>query len=106
MNDVHLPEILKPRWRGVIHQYAFFVAVILGAALVVAADGGRARIAALETTAERVERFRLVHEDAVRDLRQMIAQARASGYDHDAIDHAIRRARDSVRRFGRLASVE
>jgi hemolysin III len=45
MTDV--PEILKPRWRGVLHQYAFFVAVILGAALVVAAEGGRARVAAL-----------------------------------------------------------
>jgi hemolysin III len=45
MTDV--PEILKPRWRGVLHQYAFFVAVILGAALVIAAEGGRARVAAL-----------------------------------------------------------
>jgi hypothetical protein len=56
----------------------------------------------LQTTAERVERFRLMHEDAVRDLRQKIAQARASGYDHDEIDSAIQRARDSVRRFSRL----
>lgn len=63
-------------------------------------------IETLVTTAERVERFRLVHEDAVRDLRDMIAQARAAGYDHDEIDRAIRRARDSVRRFGRLSSVE
>jgi hemolysin III len=45
MTDV--PEILKPRLRGVLHQYAFFVAVVAGAALVIAADGGRARIAAL-----------------------------------------------------------
>jgi uncharacterized protein (UPF0335 family) len=56
----------------------------------------------LQTTAERVERFRLMHEDAVRDLRHMIAQARASGFDHDDIDSAIQRARDSVRRFSRL----
>ena len=42
-----VPEILKPRWRGVLHQYSFFVAVVLGAALVIAADGGRARVAAL-----------------------------------------------------------
>jgi uncharacterized protein (UPF0335 family) len=56
----------------------------------------------LQTTAERVERFRLMHEDAVRDLRDKIAQARAAGYDHDAIDTAIQRARDSVRRFSRL----
>jgi uncharacterized protein (UPF0335 family) len=63
-------------------------------------------IPTLETTAERVERFRLVHEDAVRDLRELIAQARAAGYDHDEIDHAIRRARESVKRFGRLSAVE
>ena len=56
----------------------------------------------LQTTAERVERFRLMHEDAVRDLRHKIAQARASGFDHDEIDSAIQRARDSVRRFSRL----
>ena len=63
-------------------------------------------ISTLETTAERVERFRMVHEDAVRDLRELLAQARAAGYDHDEIDHAIRRARESVRRFGRLPTVE
>ena len=58
----------------------------------------------LLTTAERVERFRLMHEDAVKDLREKIAQARAAGYDHDEIDKAIRRARESVRRFNRLPS--
>ena len=63
-------------------------------------------LATLETTAERVERFRLIHEDAVRDLRELIAQARTAGYEHDEIDHAIRRARESVKRFGRLSSVE
>jgi hypothetical protein len=56
----------------------------------------------LQTTAERVERFRLMHEDAVRDLRAKIAKARAAGYDHDQIDSAIQRARDSVKRFSRL----
>jgi uncharacterized protein (UPF0335 family) len=56
----------------------------------------------LQTTAERVERFRLMHEDAVRDLRDKIAKARAAGHDHDEIDTAIQRARDSVRRFSRL----
>lgn len=45
--SIDVPEILKPRWRGVLHQYAFFVAVVLGAALVIAAEGGRARVAAL-----------------------------------------------------------
>ncbi len=59
-------------------------------------------LARLETTAERVERFRLVHDDAVRDLRDQVALARAAGHDHDAIDHAIRRARESVGRFSRL----
>ena len=56
----------------------------------------------LEVTAERVERFRAIHEDAVRDLKQKIADARAAGYDHDDIDSRIRRARDSVRRFARM----
>ena len=60
----------------------------------------------LQITAERVERFRLMHEDAVRDLRSMAAKARAEGYDHGDIDQAIRRARDSVGRFSRLSSVD
>ena len=46
MTDVSIPEVLKPRWRGVLHQYAFFVAVILGSLLVLFADGPRARVAA------------------------------------------------------------
>jgi hemolysin III len=41
-----LPDSAKPRLRGVIHQYAFFVALVLGAALVVLAPDGRARLAA------------------------------------------------------------
>ena len=36
----------KPRLRGVLHQYAFFVALALGAALILAAPGGRERVAA------------------------------------------------------------
>ena len=60
----------------------------------------------LRITAERVERFRLMHEDAVRDLRTMAAKARAEGHSHADIDHAIRRARDSVGRFSRLPTVE
>ena len=39
--------LVKPRMRGVLHQYAFFVSVVLGAALVIVAPGGRARLAAL-----------------------------------------------------------
>jgi uncharacterized protein (UPF0335 family) len=60
------------------------------------------RIAQLQVTAERVERFRWMHEDAVRDLRSVVAKARAEGYGHADIDNAIRRARDSVGRFSRL----
>jgi len=36
----------KPRLRGVCHQWAFFVSVVLGAALVVSAPAGVARLAA------------------------------------------------------------
>jgi uncharacterized protein (UPF0335 family) len=56
----------------------------------------------LQTTAERVERFRMIYEDAVRDLRDQVADARSKGLEHDEIDQAIRRARDSVKRFARL----
>ena len=56
----------------------------------------------LQTTAERVERFRMISEDAVRDLREQVADARGKGYEHDEIDQSIRRARDSVKRFARL----
>src|SRR4051812_50189313 len=38
--------LAKPRMRGVLHQYAFFVSVVLGAALVILAGDGRARVAA------------------------------------------------------------
>jgi hemolysin III len=40
------PELQKPRLRGVSHQWAFFVSVALGAALVVLAPPGEPRIAA------------------------------------------------------------
>jgi len=38
--------LVKPRLRGVFHQYAFFVSLIAGGALVAAASSGRARLAA------------------------------------------------------------
>ena len=60
----------------------------------------------LQITAERVERFRAIHEDAVRDLRDKIADARAAGFDHEQIDSRIREARDSVRRFQRMTSTD
>jgi hemolysin III len=37
---------LKPRLRGVSHQYAFFVSLACGVGLILAASGGRARLAA------------------------------------------------------------
>jgi hemolysin III len=37
----------RPRLRGVIHQYAFFVAIVLGAALVAGADGTSGRTGAV-----------------------------------------------------------
>jgi hemolysin III len=42
-----LPQIpaVKPRLRGVLHQWAFFVSVVLGAVLVVLAPAGRATLA-------------------------------------------------------------
>jgi hemolysin III len=37
---------VKPRLRGVSHQYAFFVSLACGAALIAAASGGKARLVA------------------------------------------------------------
>jgi hemolysin III len=37
---------LKPSMRGVLHQYAFFVSLVLGAAIVILAPDGKARLAA------------------------------------------------------------
>ncbi len=39
-------DLGKPRLRGVWHQWAFYVSLALGAALVVAAEGGQPRLAA------------------------------------------------------------
>ncbi|HEV2074745.1 MAG TPA: hemolysin III family protein [Thermoleophilaceae bacterium] len=41
-----LPEVSKPRLRGVSHQWAFLVSVVIGAALVLSAPGPRATVAA------------------------------------------------------------
>jgi len=38
--------LVKPRLRGVLHQYAFYISLVCGAALVLAAADGRARLAA------------------------------------------------------------
>lgn len=40
------PSSVKPRWRGRIHEVAFFVSIPAGAALVALADGWAPRIAA------------------------------------------------------------
>jgi hemolysin III len=46
-----LPQLVKPRLRGVLHQYAFFVSVVLGAALVIAAPDGAKLAATIYTFA-------------------------------------------------------
>jgi hemolysin III len=40
------PAPLRPSLRGVSHQYAFFVSIACGVGLILAASGGRARVAA------------------------------------------------------------
>ncbi len=40
------PEPVKPRLRGVSHEYAFFVSLACGVALILGASDGRARLAA------------------------------------------------------------
>jgi hemolysin III len=40
-------ERVKPRLRGVFHELAFYVALVLGALLVTTAEAGRARLAAV-----------------------------------------------------------
>ena len=42
-----MDKLVKPRFRGVSHQWAFFVALAAGVALVIAAPSGRATLAAL-----------------------------------------------------------
>ncbi|HXB17176.1 MAG TPA: hemolysin III family protein [Solirubrobacteraceae bacterium] len=44
--DSDIVAKIKPRLRGVSHEYAFFVSIALGIALVAAAPDGRARLAA------------------------------------------------------------
>jgi hemolysin III len=44
-NLVAALPLVKPRMRGVLHQYAFFVSVALGIALVIVAGGGRPLVA-------------------------------------------------------------
>jgi hemolysin III len=41
-----LPAPVRPSLRGVSHQYAFFVSIACGVGLILAASGGRARVAA------------------------------------------------------------
>jgi hemolysin III len=46
MVDVPTPPPVKPRLRGVLHEYAFFVSLVAGPALVLLAGPGRERLAA------------------------------------------------------------
>ncbi|HUB72768.1 MAG TPA: hemolysin III family protein [Solirubrobacteraceae bacterium] len=46
MNVVPAGAAVKPSMRGVLHEYAFFVSLGCGVALILAASGGRARLAA------------------------------------------------------------
>jgi len=51
VRSVEIPALaakapVKPRLRGVSHQYAFFISVGCGVGLILAASGGRARLAA------------------------------------------------------------
>jgi hemolysin III len=45
MGDAGLTALIKPRLRGVLHQWAFFVAIAAGTAIVIAAPAGRAKLA-------------------------------------------------------------
>jgi hemolysin III len=42
-----IPTRVKPRLRGVFHEGAFYIAIVLGAVLVVTAHEGRARVSAI-----------------------------------------------------------
>src|SRR6266571_1107968 len=44
--DLASDEPVKPRLRGVLHEYAFFVSLVCGVGLILAASDGRARVAA------------------------------------------------------------
>ncbi len=46
MNAGGISAAVKPRLRGVSHQYAFFVSLACGVGLILAASDGRARVAA------------------------------------------------------------
>ncbi len=45
-DTLRLPTPVKPKLRGVSHEYAFFVSLACGVVLILAASGGRARLAA------------------------------------------------------------
>jgi hemolysin III len=73
------PVLAKPRFRGVSHQWAFFVSLALGLGLVLAASGGReiaataiyaASVAALLGTSALYHRVDWVREGARRWMRR------------------------------------
>ena len=45
-DPLRLPAPVKPKLRGVSHEYAFFVSLACGVALILATSGGKARLAA------------------------------------------------------------
>jgi hemolysin III len=55
--EPQLPEAVRPRFRGVLHQWAFVVAIPLGIVLVALAEGARQRIAATVFAAAVVAMF-------------------------------------------------
>jgi hemolysin III len=76
---VATPVMAKPRLRGVSHQWAFFVSLVLGLALVLAANGGRetaataiyaASVAALLGTSALYHRTNWARESARRWMRR------------------------------------
>lgn len=58
----------------------------------------------IQLTAERVERFRELHEAAVEDLRRKVTEARAAGASHALIAHAMGRRAALPGRFERSLS--
>ena len=46
-----MDDALRPRLRGVLHQYAFFVSLVFGIALVLGASGAGERVSAAEFAA-------------------------------------------------------
>jgi hemolysin III len=80
-----MDELVKPRFRGVSHQWAFFVALAAGVALVIAAPSGRATLAALIYAISMAAMFgasALYHRI---DWKSLAARRRMRRLDHSMI---------------------